>query len=389
MTSAHFTNLAALIEKELAHAQSHIDVAVAWFTDPRLGQLLVNKARAKVQVRVVIRGDGINFTPPGPGKMDWETLLDAGATLYVAAESAPLHHKFCVVDRRRVVSGSYNWTQAAHNNLENVLICDQPDVIDAFSAEFEATCGRGRVVTDVPALVASVPSVEGASSWGASSASMPLATMPTEAECEAREAAYMQLIHAAMGASYQKQYSTAEAIAKEAVQMLPTRIEGYEVLAGAHLSQNQYAQCLAVAQQGEELAVAPHLLQRVELWKATGLALLELARYREAVQVFDRCIAAAPDISAWHQNKCAALEAWGRKDARRKAATLGRLVASEEIRHPEDDLSLLRAYLAHGFLREHVAERRQDARAAKDVFDRLPREDQNLHDLDNINALLE
>ena len=64
-------------------------------------------------------------------------------------------------------------------------------------------------------------------------------------------------------------------------------------------------------------------------------------------------------------------------------------MASEEIRHPEDDLSLLRAYLAHGFLREHVAERRQDARAAKDVFDRLPREDQNLHDLDNINALLE
>ena len=151
MTSAHFTNLAALIEKELEHAQSHIDVAVAWFTDPRLGQLLVNKARAKVQVRVVIRGDGINFTPPGPGKMDWEALLDAGATLYVAAESAPLHHKFCVVDRRRVVSGTYNWTQAAHNNLENVMVCDQPDVIDAFSAEFEATCGRGRVVTDVPA----------------------------------------------------------------------------------------------------------------------------------------------------------------------------------------------------------------------------------------------
>jgi len=385
MTSAHFTNLAALIEKELEHAQNHIDVAVAWFTDPRLGQLLVNKARAKVQVRVVVRGDGTNFPPPGPGKMEWEALLDAGASLYVAAESAPLHHKFCVVDHRRVVSGSYNWTQAAHNSLENVLVCDQSDVVEAFSAEFEATCGRARVVTDIPALVASVPSVEGTSASETSLVSMPLAAMPSEAE---GEVAYMELIHAAIGASFLKQYPTAEAIAKEALQMLPTRIEGYGALAGAHLAQDQYAQCLAVAQQGEARAVSPHPLQRVELLNDAGLALLGLARYREAVQYFDHCIEAAPAISVWHQNKCAALEAWGRKDARRKAATLGRLVASQEIRQPEDDRSLLRAYVAHGNLREHAAERRQDARAAKDVFDRLPPEHQDLRDLDDINALI-
>ena len=75
--------------------------------------------------------------------------------------SPPLHHKFCVVDARRVLSGSYNWTRAARANRENVVICDQEDVTKAFAEVFHALLQEAAAVTDLADLIAAVPAAVG------------------------------------------------------------------------------------------------------------------------------------------------------------------------------------------------------------------------------------
>ncbi|MEB3332810.1 MAG: phosphatidylserine/phosphatidylglycerophosphate/cardiolipin synthase family protein [Synechococcaceae cyanobacterium] len=47
-----------------------------------------------------------------------------------------LHHKFAVLDRRRVISGSFNWSpSAAHQNDETLLLIDSKPLALAFEAE--------------------------------------------------------------------------------------------------------------------------------------------------------------------------------------------------------------------------------------------------------------
>ena len=49
-----------------------------------------------------------------------------------------MHHKFAVVDGRKLVSGSFNWTmQAVMGNKENVIVTEDPDVVGPFVDMFE------------------------------------------------------------------------------------------------------------------------------------------------------------------------------------------------------------------------------------------------------------
>lgn len=49
-----------------------------------------------------------------------------------------MHHKFAIVDRRMVITGSLNWTtQAIQNNLENVLVLEDAEYVKPFLEEFE------------------------------------------------------------------------------------------------------------------------------------------------------------------------------------------------------------------------------------------------------------
>lgn len=49
-----------------------------------------------------------------------------------------MHHKFAIVDRKVLITGSLNWTtQAIQNNRENVLIMEDKEYVRLFLEEFE------------------------------------------------------------------------------------------------------------------------------------------------------------------------------------------------------------------------------------------------------------
>ena len=49
-----------------------------------------------------------------------------------------MHHKFCVIDKSVVVTGSFNWTdQAVNHNQENLLFIENKELANKYSNEFE------------------------------------------------------------------------------------------------------------------------------------------------------------------------------------------------------------------------------------------------------------
>jgi len=65
----------------------------------------------------------------------WRKPLDGVGTPRLAPGDK-LHHKLAVIDRRTVITGSFNWSpSAAHQNDETLLVIESPLLAKHFTAE--------------------------------------------------------------------------------------------------------------------------------------------------------------------------------------------------------------------------------------------------------------
>ncbi|RKP27027.1 hypothetical protein SYNPS1DRAFT_27313 [Syncephalis pseudoplumigaleata] len=63
---------------------------------------------------------------------------DHGIPVVTDHNVAHMHNKFAVLDGHVLITGSYNWTKAAHfNNNENMIILNHAPTIKAYEQEFE------------------------------------------------------------------------------------------------------------------------------------------------------------------------------------------------------------------------------------------------------------
>lgn len=78
----------------------------------------------------------VNECCRGGGK-GWLALF-AGIQVRHDQDLGYMHHKFAIVDKKVLITGSLNWTtQAIQNNRENVLIMEDEDYVRLFLEEFE------------------------------------------------------------------------------------------------------------------------------------------------------------------------------------------------------------------------------------------------------------
>lgn len=150
MTSAHFKGIENAIWLNLQKSSKHIKVAVAWFTNPLLFQTLLNQRRAGVSVEVILTNDSMNFKNPG---VNFQHLIDAGGVVRIVRLPKLMHHKFCIIDDRYLISGSYNWTKSAEiNNLENVIISTDLALVKQFLGAFEDLLPVSERVSQISAI---------------------------------------------------------------------------------------------------------------------------------------------------------------------------------------------------------------------------------------------
>ncbi len=128
---AHFSEIRETIAGEIDKARRSIVAAVAWITEPMLFDPLVAAARRGVSVQVALLQDGINRQSP----ISFEHLTAAGGRICWIPETGrragSLHHKFCVIDREVVITGSFNWTRRASKADENIVVVRGDEALTA------------------------------------------------------------------------------------------------------------------------------------------------------------------------------------------------------------------------------------------------------------------
>lgn len=139
-TKAYFTEIKKNIIKELNNAQFTIDVAVPWFTDHELFKTLLSKIDDNVVVRLITLNDKINqesgirfsniYEKNNKNKV-W--LIDSNFSKF----DSLMHNKFCIIDKKVVINGSFNWTAKASINQESITIHkEEKDITQEFIEQF-------------------------------------------------------------------------------------------------------------------------------------------------------------------------------------------------------------------------------------------------------------
>jgi hypothetical protein len=135
MQEAYFEKIRSQIIPLLKEASKEVLVAMAWFTSNELFSELLNCLKRGVRVELVLLDSPINFMEYAP---DFNEFINAGGHLHIASsELGLMHNKFCVIDNKMVITGSYNWTYYAETrNKENILVTDNKKVSNQFIQEF-------------------------------------------------------------------------------------------------------------------------------------------------------------------------------------------------------------------------------------------------------------
>lgn len=145
---AFFADIRSKMVEYIDEAQQTIFIAMAWFTNQVLFQLLLDKAAGGVKIELLISSSESNFL--SKSALPFELLLKKGVKVKILESKEGfqfMHHKFCVIDDKLLITGSYNWSNNAHTNFENIIVIQESNICKAYSLQFQKLLENESIIT--------------------------------------------------------------------------------------------------------------------------------------------------------------------------------------------------------------------------------------------------
>jgi CRISPR/Cas system CMR-associated protein Cmr5 small subunit len=126
-----------LIIDEITNAENSIYIAAAWFTDHDLLDALMKKyeQNSAIDIKVILDNNKDNFYLP------FKRLVELGGEVRLVKKASAygkMHHKFCIIDKTKLINGSYNWSKNARlNNSDNIVYTEDNNTVTQFLEQFE------------------------------------------------------------------------------------------------------------------------------------------------------------------------------------------------------------------------------------------------------------
>ncbi|HAV4598783.1 MULTISPECIES: phospholipase D-like domain-containing protein [Acinetobacter calcoaceticus/baumannii complex] len=128
---AYFDDIAEHIEKELMQAKESIYICVAWIDWKKFTPIFDKLSQNGVKIEVMYNNDHIN------SKNFIKPRSDINVFAIKARKSKFMHNKFCIIDNKTIITGSYNWSKQAELHHENILIIKgYYDLVASYLKEF-------------------------------------------------------------------------------------------------------------------------------------------------------------------------------------------------------------------------------------------------------------
>ena len=125
-------NIEQRLINEIDAAEEQVLLAMYSFSDDDLGAAVIRAHQRGVAVYVLLdEGHEIDAGRESPN------LAAAGVPTAVEHQAGLLHHRFVVIDRQVVITGSYDWSDAASaDDFENVVVIDCAAIAAEYIDEF-------------------------------------------------------------------------------------------------------------------------------------------------------------------------------------------------------------------------------------------------------------
>ncbi|MFH2012073.1 MAG: phospholipase D-like domain-containing protein [Pseudomonadota bacterium] len=132
----------AIIE-EIRKAKICIHIAIFNFTNGRIARELVKVSKKGIDIKVIMDMESsLNHYSKGRflEKKGISVKYRKGVNRNkVGDETGLMHNKFVIIDRKVVITGSYNWTASAEKwNYENLLVIPSKKAAKLFEKEFNS-----------------------------------------------------------------------------------------------------------------------------------------------------------------------------------------------------------------------------------------------------------
>jgi len=127
-----YDNPQKAIIKNINQAEAFINIAMYIFTDREIALPLAKAQERGVKVRLYLDKDQVDYK-----YSQSRFLVQKGIKTRISTNNYIMHNKFAIIDKRILLTGSYNWTFSAnHRNDENLMVIDDPEIIEIFQNQF-------------------------------------------------------------------------------------------------------------------------------------------------------------------------------------------------------------------------------------------------------------
>ena len=103
--------------REIEHARKSIYVQAYSFTSRKIARALIAAWKRGVTVETIL-----DRSNEDSDRSAASTLTEAGLAVEIDAAHRIAHNKLMIIDGETVVTGSFNFSKAARNNAENLLV---------------------------------------------------------------------------------------------------------------------------------------------------------------------------------------------------------------------------------------------------------------------------
>ena len=124
-----------LLITKIQQAQKTIYGAIYAFTSKDIAQALIAQTqKAKIHLKIDKKQAELTYTKTLISIMQKSGIK---ITLIAMKKDTHMHHKFMIIDKKNVITGSFNWTHnASTNNYENIVYIQSPIIAEMFMKEW-------------------------------------------------------------------------------------------------------------------------------------------------------------------------------------------------------------------------------------------------------------
>ncbi|AZL15984.1 phospholipase D-like domain-containing protein [Rickettsiales endosymbiont of Stachyamoeba lipophora] len=124
------TSCSNLITQQINAANLLVFVQAYSFTSQPIAKALINAFNRKVEVAIILDKTSLHNKEE---TVLIQQLQQAGIPIYIDKIKGLAHNKIIIIDDRKVLTGSYNFTKGAeHRNAENIVLINDPLINRAY-----------------------------------------------------------------------------------------------------------------------------------------------------------------------------------------------------------------------------------------------------------------